>query len=75
MITNPINAVDMVIEGIKKSSRMFNEPTPPKPDNDALAKELAECIDIAANLTYEMRRLENRLVLVQSKLAGLEVGK
>lgn len=74
MITNPITAVETMIEGIKKSSRMFNEPPPPKPTNESLAADLNEVIDELHETALNIRRLENKIVLIKARLEGMTVG-
>jgi hypothetical protein len=64
-----------VIQEIKQQSRLFNEPPPPAPTNADLVREMDEAIEMAATLKFELHRLENRLVLLRSRIEGTEVGK
>lgn len=65
-----MNAMTEILDGVRKNSRLLNEPPPPK--QTSVVHDLSGAIEIANNLTYEMRRLENRLVLIQSKLENLQ---
>lgn len=65
-----MNAMTEIIHGVKAQSRLFSEPPPPK--QTSVVHDLADAIEIANSLTCELRRLENRLVLIQSKLANLQ---
>lgn len=64
-----MNTINPTLE-ISRQSRLFNEPPPPKPTS--VVHDLADAIEIANSLTGELRRLENRLVLIQAKLANLQ---
>lgn len=65
-----MNSMTQIIEGVKCQSRLFNEPLPPKPTS--VISDLSDAIEITNTLTCELRRLENRLVLIQNKLEGLQ---
>lgn len=62
-----------VIEGVKRQSRLFNDPTPPKPSRESMIAEINEVMEELHETALNLRRLENRLVLVKSKLEGLEI--
>lgn len=64
-----MNAMTEIIDGVKAQSRLFAEPTTPQP---SIVRDLTEAIEIANTLTCECRRLENRLVLIQARLANLQ---
>ena len=69
-----------VIKEIAMCSTVFNErafiePEPPKPTLQSVTTELSEAIELTNSLTCELRRLENRLVLIQAKLSGMEVSQ
>lgn len=64
-----MNTMTEIIDGVKAQSRLFTEP-PPK--QNSVVQDLSDAIEIANSLTCELRRLENRLVLIQSRLAGLQ---
>ena len=72
MITDPTEVVQTIIDGIKKSSRMFQEPPQPKPS----VRDQFELIeDSMGAIVAEMRRLENRIVILRAQIEGTEVGK
>jgi len=55
------------------NERVFIEPDPPKPAVQSVTTELSEAIELTNSLTYELRRLENRLVLIKARLDGLDI--
>lgn len=63
-----------IVKELGTQTRLFQEPTAPRPSRESIVKEIAEAVEIANTLTCELRRMENRLVLLQSKVEGLEVG-
>lgn len=67
-----------VIEGIRQQSRLFSEPPQPKPTRESIAKELDEVAEALAELQrhneQQLRRIENRVVLIRAKLERTEVG-
>ena len=72
MITDPTEVVQTIIDGIKKSSRMFQEPQQPKPS----VRDQFELIeDSMGAIVAEMRRLEHRLILLRNEIEKVTVGK
>lgn len=67
-----MNSMTEILKGVKRNSRLFNEPPPPKPTADSLAAELAVLIEEFREASLQMRRWENRMILIQNKLNGLQ---
>lgn len=67
-----MNGVSQILEGVRQQSRLFNEPEQPKPTYKPHAADFDELIEEMNEMSLNMRRLENRLVLLRAKVEGLE---
>lgn len=67
-----MNAMTEIIDGVRAQSRLFTEPPPPKPTAASMAAELDALIDEIHEESLKLRRWENVLILMKSKIENLQ---
>lgn len=65
------SSINPILE-VRKQSRLFNEPLPPKP---TVGDQFELIVDSVQAIASEVRRLENRIVVLRAQIEKMEVGK